>query len=209
MMEIIDVAQGSEEWLLARLGIPTASNFATVMAKGRSGGDSATRRKYMMRLAGERITGQPEETYKNAHMERGNTMEAEARTYYCFITDTLVERVGFIRNGEKGCSPDSLIGANGMLEVKTHLPSILIDMILKDEFPPEHKAQVQGQLWVAEREWSDIICYWPGMPSFVKRAYRDSAYIRDLSRAVDQFNEELHEVVAKIQAYGEPQGLAA
>lgn len=203
-LEIINCEQGTEEWFRARMGIPTASEFSTVLASGRGGGESKTRRTYMLKLAGEIITGELQESYTNAHMERGKVMEDEARSFYAFMNDAEPERVGFVRNGPKGCSPDSLIGTNGALEIKTALPHILADLILKDAFPPEHKAQTQGVLWVAEREWIDLVVYWPKMPRFVKRAFRDEAYIKDLSAGVDQFNAELQETVERLRRYGAP-----
>src|SRR5262249_4476067 len=153
--------QGTPEWFACRMGVPTASEFATVMAKGKEGTESKTRRTYLLKLAGEIVTGEPMENYSNAHMERGKAMEAEARDLYSFVKNTDSERIGFIRNGNKGCSPDSFIGEKGLLEIKTTLPHLLIDRLLHDDFPPEHKAQCQGQLLVAEREWIDIAVYWP------------------------------------------------
>ena len=41
-----------------------------------------------------------------------------------------------------------------------------------------------------------------GLPLFVKRAYRDERYISDLAAAVETFNSELQDVVAKVRAYG-------
>lgn len=201
---IFDCEQGSEAWYACRSGIPTASEFATVMASGKDGGDSKTRRTYMLKLAGELITGEVADSYSNGHMERGKAMEDEARDLYEFTYNVDLQRVGFIRNGMKGCSPDSLIGNDGMVEIKTKLPHLLAETILRDKFPAEHVAQCQGGLWVAEREWIDISVYWPKMPQFVKRAYRDEAYIKELSAAVDKFNDELHEVVAKLRRYGRP-----
>ncbi len=206
MMRVVDCEQGTTEWFRARAGMPTASEFATVMAKGKDGGASVTRRKYLYTLAGEIITGQPTESYSNAHMERGKVMEDDARREYAFMFDAEPERIDFIVNGRKGCSPDSLIGESGMLEIKTKLPHLLIETILADKFPAEHKAQCQGALWVAEREWIDIAVYWPGLPLFVKRAYRDEPYLKDLEAAVDQFNDELDGVVSRIRAYGLPEG---
>lgn len=208
-MQIINCEQGTEEWFRARAGMPTASEFATVMASGRGGGDSKTRRTYMLKLAGEILTGEPSESYTNAHMERGKVMEEEARRWYAFSRDVEPERVGFIVNGPKGCSPDSLLGTDGMLEIKTALPHILIEKLLKGEFSPEHKAQCQGALWVAEREWIDLVTYWPRLPPLVVRAQRDEVYIAGLSRAVDQFNDELAEMVAEVRRIGEGPRAAA
>lgn len=206
MIQVFNVEQGGDEWRAARAGIPTASMFHTVLAKGVAGGDSKTRREYMLKLAGERLTGQPMGTYTNGHMERGQVMEEEARRFYTFLTDLEPQQVGFIRNGEKGCSPDSLIGDDGMLEIKTAMPHILISYILSGSDLPAHKAQTQGGLWVAEREWIDLIVYWPGLPPFRHRTTRDDAYIAKLSDAVDAFNDELAEVVAKVQTFATPTG---
>ena len=195
MIEIFDFPQDSEEWRRARMGIPTASEFHSILAKG----EGKTRRSYMLRLAGEILTGEPAETYSNGHIERGKAMEDEARSCYAFMKDVDPEHVGFVRNGPVGCSPDSFIGAYGVLEIKTKLPALLIDCMLKDQFPPEHRAQCQGALWVTEREWIDLAIYWPGLPLFVRRATRDDAYIRDLAAAVDTFRSELAEIVERIR----------
>lgn len=198
MIRVLDCEQGSPEWFQARLGIPTASEFATVMAKGKNGGESVTRRTYMLKLIGERLTGEPMDNYTNAHMERGKAMEDEARNFYSFMQDAEPTRVGFITDDVKGCSPDSLIGNTGMLEIKTKLPHLLVDCLLKDEFPPEHRAQCQGALWVAEREWIDLAVYWPKLPLFVKRAYRDEPYIGEIAVAVERFRNEMAEMQSRV-----------
>jgi hypothetical protein len=201
-MQIIECDQGSEEWLRARMGIPTASEFATVMASGRGGGESKTRKTYMLKLAGEVLTGEPMDCHSNAHMERGKAMEPEARDLYAFMKDVEPQLVGFIRNGPKGRSPDSLIGNDGATEIKTKLAHLQIDCLLSGDLPPEHKAQCQGVLWVAEREWIDFVSYWPGLPLFIVREHRDEEYIAKLSAAVDQFNHELAQMVDRIRSLG-------
>ena len=208
-VEFIDVQQNTPQWFAARAGVPTASEFHKLLSIRKDAKDKVTRRKYMMKLAGEILTGEIIEGYSNAHMERGHAMEDEARTLYAFMHDVEPVRVGFARNGQKGCSPDSLLGDNAILEVKTKQPDLLIDCLLKDEFPPEHRAQCQGALWVCEREWIDIACYWPKLPLFTKRAYRDEAFIKELSQAVDDFNAELAELVDRVRRYGAPMSEAA
>ena len=200
MPAIINCEQGTLEWHEARRGIPTASEFATVLAKGKGGGESVTRRKYLLTLVGEILTGEvTPDGYTNPHMERGKTMEAEARNAYAFMVDTDPEQVGFIRNGEAGASPDSLVGTNGLLEIKTKLPHLLLDCIMQDRLPPEHVAQCQGQLWIAEREWLDFVAYWPKLPLFRFRVTRDEPYIAGLKAAVDQFNDEKAALVARFR----------
>lgn len=200
-VQIIDCEQGTPEWFAARAGIPTASRFATVLASGKGGAESKTRRKYMLQLAGERITGKPMETYSNAHMERGKEMEQEARDLYAMIRDVDPQSVGFMRRGDAGASPDALIGDLGLLEIKTKLPDLQIDLLLANRLPPEHVAQVQGQLWISCREWLDFVSYWPGLPIFVTRVHRDEKYIAALAAAVDEFNAELADVIATVSAY--------
>lgn len=194
-MEVFRCQQGSEEWRAARLGIPTASEFHAILAKG----EGKTRRKYMMTLIGELMTGEPSEGFTNGHTERGKEMEAEARDLYSFHRDVEPELVGFIRNGTKGASPDALVGSPGLLEIKTKLPHIQAEVLLANKLPSEHIAQCQGAIWVAEREWLDFVSYWPRMPIFIHRVYRDEAYIRILSSEVDRFVAEMHTLLAVLR----------
>ncbi len=200
-IKIFGCEQRSPEWYKCRSGIPTASQFSTVLAKGRGGGESKTRRSYLYKLAGERITGEPMESFSNQHMARGRAMEAEARNAYAFLRDADPTPVGFIRNGEAGASPDALLGDAGLLEIKTELPHLLIATLFRGAFPAQHWAQAQGQLWVSEREWCELVVYWPKLPLFVRRAWRDEDYIKKLSGAVALFNAELAEVVDQVQQY--------
>jgi len=200
MSELIvyDCEQGTSEWFAARLGIPTASEFATVLAKGRGGGESVTRRKYLLTLAAQRLTGEVVQTWAgNEHTERGHAMEDDARRLYAFQNDADPQLVGFMRRGEAGASPDSLVGANGLIEIKSKLPHLHLDVIERDRLPPEHVAQVQGQLWISGRDWCDFVSYWPKLPIFIKRVERDEEYIKALAQAVADFNGEVEAIVAK------------
>lgn len=201
-MIIHDCEQNSPEWFACRLGLPTASMFATVMAKGRDGGSSVTRRDYLYKLAGEVLTGEPMENYSNDAMVRGQVMEASARERYAFDTDAEPRLVGFISNFGAGASPDSLIGERGLLEIKTKQPNRHIEALLRDDIPPEHRAQCQGQLWIAEREWLDLAIYWPKLPLIVRRVTRDEAYIGEIAAAVNLFRGELANVVERVRRYG-------
>jgi hypothetical protein len=201
-VQIIQCDQGSPEWFAARAGIPTASEFHTVMAVGKQGGKSLTRKAYLNKLAGEILTGEPMASYVNADMERGKLMEDEARDLYSFQAGIQPQRVGFIRSGDKGASPDSLIGDKGGLEIKSAAAHIQIERLLADELPSEHKAQVHGGMWVCEREWWDFTSYCPKLPLFVKRVYRDEDYIKTIALAVELFNVELRQTVEYIRRYG-------
>jgi hypothetical protein len=208
MMQIIECEQGTPEWLAARAGIPTASEFHTVMAVGKNGGKSLTRIAYLNKLAGEVLTGEPMENFVSAAMERGSLMEDEARDLYAFQNGVDPQRVGFVRNGEKGASPDSLIGDKGGLEIKSAAAHIQVARLLDGGLPSEHKAQVQGNLWVCEREWWDFCSYCPKLPLLQVRVYRDEEYIKKIAREVDLFNIELQQTVEFIRKYGQKDAAA-
>jgi len=196
--EIIDCEQGSEAWLQARSGIVTASEFTNVMmTPGPRGGLPAGREKYMRRLVGELITGKPEDTYRSKDMERGQEMEAEAREHYAYLKDAKPVRIGFVKNFGAGASPDSLMGDDGLLEIKTNKPSVLIEIHESctvpgnSIIPSEHIDQVQGQLWITQRKWCDYFCYWPGMKPYLVRVPRDERRIAELKVGVTRFLAEL------------------
>jgi hypothetical protein len=198
-LEIIDCDQNSPEWIAARCGIVTASEMSTVMAKGRSGGESKTRRTYLCKLAAERLSGQPVQVWAgNAHTERGHALEPEARNLYAFMRDADPKLVGFMKRGPVGASPDSLIGEDGLLEIKAKLGHLQIEILETGEMPPEHKAQVQGQLWVSGRKWVDFMSYSPGLPPFIQRIERDPIYIAELAKATKVFLDELDVLTARI-----------
>ena len=81
-----------QQWLKDRAGLVTASCFSKVMAKGQG----KTRRSYMLKLAAEILTGQPQETYQSPAMERGLLLEDAAIAKYEFITGNSVTRTGYI-----------------------------------------------------------------------------------------------------------------
>nr|WP_298522113.1 lambda exonuclease family protein [uncultured Halomonas sp.] len=200
-MQILTLEQGTPEWHAARLGIVTMSEIKTLLVKGKGpGGFGAGALSYMHQLIGERITGEPAGAFQgNAHTQRGHELEPTARELYGEATGhTQLEQVGIILNHGAGYSPDSLVGNEGLIEVKTKLPKYQIELLLADELPQEHVAQCQGGLWISEREWIDFISYWPGMPLFVKRAYRDEVLIRTIAERVKAFYEELERRMALV-----------
>lgn len=204
-LQIIDCEQGTPEWLEARLGLPTASRFSDILAKG----EGKMRARYLRDLAADIIRGYPEpDTFSNAYMERGHEQEGEARSLYAF-TYAPVTRVGFMRNGRVGASPDSLVGADGGLEIKTALGHIQIERLQRGTCPTEHVAQVQGNLWISGRQWWHFMSYSRDMPPLVVRVERDEAYIAQLAKAVDAFNEELDAIVASIRGVDQFRAAAA
>lgn len=200
-LTIYTCEQNSPEWLEARRGIVTASEFDTVQAQGRTkGSESVTRRKYLLTLVGEILTGELAPGWEgNRHTERGHLLEPEARELYALVQGVEPQQVGFLRRGRVGASPDSLVGDDGLLEIKTKMPHLQLDLLDRDRLPPEHVAQVQGQLWVSGRQWCDFVSYWPGLPPFIKRVERDEDYIASLATAVDAFLAEMDTWIARFR----------
>lgn len=200
MQIISDVEQGTQAWLDLRLGIITCSELDSLLVNGKGeAGFGAGALTYMNTLIGERITGEAADPFQgNRHTERGHEYEGVARSLYQSQIDVTTTQVGIILNYGIGYSPDSLIGDAGLTEIKTKLPKFQVEVILSDEIPKEHIPQCQGGLWVAEREWIDFVCYWPGMPLFIKRAYRDEVMIRKLSERVKTFYEILDDRMSRV-----------
>lgn len=200
-MEIVTgIEQGSDEWLELRAGKVTASNFSKVLSKGQG----KTRNGYMYQLAAEILTGAPAETFKNSAMEWGNECEPQARAMYELESDCDVEEVTFIHGREMvGVSPDGLVGDKGLLEIKCPATTTQIERYLSGKFPTTYKAQVQGQLWVAEREWCDFVSFDPridGAASYLcLRVQRDDEYIESLSAEVDRFIKDLLNILEKLR----------
>lgn len=196
MMEIFNLEQGTPEWHQARCGVITASEMKNVIASGRGNAESKTRRKYMLVLAAEIITGEPCVAFEgNEHTERGHVQEPIARQLYQDLTGNNVEQVGFIKQDRVGVSPDGLVGDEGGIEIKSKLPHLHLEALLADRIPPEHVAQLQTFLWVTGREWIDFVSYCPGLPIFVKREEPDIEYQKMLESRCGQFCDELDTLV--------------
>ena len=207
-----DIEQGTSAWHEIRRGVPSASRFKTIMADGREGNPSETRRKLMNVMAGEIITGEVAETFRSEAMERGNEMEPELRDWYGRTRFADIAQVGFIKRTihnplgtsfAAGCSPDALIAKDGVLEIKTTRPDLLIELMERAAGPPPgHRAQCQGALWITGRAWCDLIIGYRGMPKLSFRIERDDSYIAGLAAAVEIFDYELRALVAKIRKMG-------
>lgn len=197
IMTVIDCVQNSEEWYAAKLGVVSASNFSKVLNKGTGRG------LYMRKLAAERLTGLRENGYHDKNMDAGSLTEAEARDYYAMANDCIVNEVGFVkRDDDIGCSPDGMVGEEGIIEVKCPLSSTHVANIINNKMPSEYKPQVQGLLWITERQWCDFISYDPRnpyRPMFPVRVERDAEYIQKLAGQAGLFVKELKELVSKIQ----------
>lgn len=196
--------QGSPEWLAARAGHCTASRFKDVLAKIKTG-ESASRRNYRIQLVTERLTGRPCDSYTNAAMEWGTATEPFARAAYEGARSLMVDEAGFLAHPSVlwvGGSPDGLIGKDGGCEIKCPHQSTVHVETLEGGMPTEHRAQVQGILWVTGRAWWDFISFDPRMPEhlqlYIERIERDEAYIATLAAEVERFLGEVEAMAQRL-----------
>lgn len=186
-----DIKQGTPAWLAIRAGIPTASAFDRIVTK--SGKPSSQAEKYLHRLLAERMVGHPVIDAISYWQGRGTQMEAEAVAYYEGQRELDTVPVGFVTNdaGTIGASPDRLVGDEGLLEIKVPSEAVHVSYLLTKHVDAEYFPQVQGQLWISERRWLDILSYHPEMPPALIHVERDEKFIAILSAAVTKFSGEL------------------
>ena len=202
----LDTPQRSEAWINARLGKVTASRVADLMAKTKTG-YSASRANYMAQLVCERLTGQQQESYSNAAMQWGTDTEPQARAAYEFLTDAVVEETGFVMHPtipDFGASPDGLIGAEGMLEIKCPNTATHLDTLLSETVPGKYVTQMQVQMACSGRAWCDFVSFDPRLPAelqmWVRRVPRDDEAIAEIEAETVKFLGELAEKVAALKS---------
>ena len=199
-MIIENVVQGTPEWQKERVGIPTASCFDKIITV--KGERSKQRTKYMYQLAAERITGIKENGYQNAVMERGIQMEDEARKMYELMTGYTVTTVGVCYPDEQkryGCSPDGLIGEEGLVEIKCPTSAIHVGYLLGGVLPTDYVQQCQGQLLVTGRKWVDFFSFYPGLKPLLVKVKPDKKFLHSLQVELEIFCKELDAITEKIR----------
>lgn len=202
-MRILQAEQRSPEWFAARLGRATASNFANILAAK----TTAAHRNYRVRLALERLTGKQEDVFQSDAMRQGTEREPLARIAYEALTGNLVEEVGLCLHDtlECGASPDGLIDAVKGLEIKCPTPGKHCESLRASAEPPEYTAQIQGCMWITDRQEWDFVSYCPEFPEnaqlIVRTIKRDDAYIDKLAKAVEAFMADVDAEVEAIRNY--------
>ena len=187
----LDCEQGSEEWLAARLGIPTATGFENIVTA--TGKKSASYIKYMAELIEESILGGGD-TFKSGFMERGNQLEPQARAAYEFLTGNDVIQVGGVylnENRDVMVSPDGLIPSlQKGLEIKCPKMSTHIRYLLEGGVPTEYVIQVQANLWVTGYDTWDFVSYCPEYQKqtlYIFTACRDQTLMTAFDKLIPQF----------------------
>tara|TARA_Y100000310_G_C20412515_1_gene682722 strand:- start:178 stop:786 length:609 start_codon:yes stop_codon:yes gene_type:complete len=200
MIVINDVDQNTQEWLELRAGVVTASNFHKLISAAK-GDYSKQADKYAIKLIAEKLTGEIDETYSNAAMERGIIMEEEARDWYA-LAGNKVEQVGLIFKDDRklvGCSPDGCGEVKG-LEIKCVIGSTMVAYLLGSEesIVNEYKQQIQGSMFVTGFQSWDLLIYHPSFDPLLITVQRDDLYIRKIEIAIARFLKDMNEKIERI-----------
>ncbi|MHA7114675.1 lambda exonuclease family protein [Pseudomonas promysalinigenes] len=200
--------QRSAEWFAARLGCVTASRVKDVMASGRGGAPSATRKNYMMELLCERLTGQqsgPDLSNKPA-VQRGVELEPFACMAYEADKGLMVVETGLVMHPSIpgfGASPDGLVGDDGVLEIKCPNTATHIATMQSERHDPQYEWQMLAQMACTGRAWADFVSYDDRLPEPLQyvchRFERDFKRIRDMEAEVSAFLEELADLEKKMR----------
>lgn len=194
--------QGTDEWKAARAGKITGSKAECINA----GGKGITRRKYMVQLVAERLSGIPQEGgYQSPAMLAGTALEPEARATYEAETGELVREAGFAYlTIPAGCSVDGFVGESGIQEIKCPEPHVHVDYMERMRVPPEYVPQVTHNLWVTGAEWVDFVSYCPAMPEglqlLIVRAARNEFAIEAHEEAALRFLAETEAMESRLRA---------
>lgn len=206
--------QGTDEWKRARLGKVTASRVADVIARTKTGWGTS-RKNYMAELIAERLTGVPAEGFTNAAMQWGTDTEPQARAAYQFFRDEEVIEIAFVSHPSiimSGASPDGLVGADGLLELKCPNTATHIETMLSGNIPEKYVTQMLWQMACTGRAWCDFVSFDPRMPErmrlFTKRLQRDDDRIKELESLVCGFLREIEETITALTAV-EPETMVA
>lgn len=208
--------QGSDEWLLSRVGKVTASRIVDVMATTQKGTEAKAREHYRGELMCERLGGKSQESFSSAAMRWGTETEPQARAAYEFYSGNYVDQVGLIDHptiANTGASPDGLIERDGLIEIKCPNTTTHFRTLLTGEIDAAYIDQMQWQMECTNRQWCDFVSFDPRLPEayqmFVKRVDRDPVRVAEITEGVTALLSQVGSETAELRAKYEMQAEAA
>lgn len=180
-----DIEQRSREWFEIRKLKFTASNATAIRANGK--GLETLVRELVRDYYSSRTYEEYTTDVTNKHLTRGCKFEDKARCIYEIETGNKVEQVAFVEKSKYiGCSPDGLVGLDGLLEIKNPDDKVFFEYVLTGKIDSSHYNQIQMQLYVTERQWCDYFVFNPNFtPNFVlTRIYRDGEAISQIANGL-------------------------
>ena len=211
-MNMIDCEQRTEAWRMIRAGKVTASAISDVLAKGKSkGSEASTRINYRAKLIAEILTGRPtEDEYISFRMQWGIDTEPLARAAYELARDLTIEPAGFVLHPRIECfgaSPDGFLGSDGLIQIKCPNTATHLDYLLAGEVPVEYQPQMLVEMACTGRQWTEFVSFDPRLPRhlqlFVRRFPRDEARIAEIESKVEEFLEEIQDMLVRLSSLGD------
>lgn len=195
--------QGSEEWLLARCGLLTASEMKLILTPTLKVASNKEEKTHLYELLAQRISGYVEPHYVGDDMLRGQVDEVEAKIIYAKNFAPVTD-MGFITNDKwgftLGYSPDGLVGDDGLIECKSRRQKYQIATVIENvagqTIPADYLLQQQTGHLVSERSWLDFISYSGGLPMVTIRVYPDPKVMNAIVEAAGEFERRLAEKLA-------------
>jgi hypothetical protein len=199
-----DVEQNTEAWEDLRAGKITSSPLGKVMAnEGAAFGKPA--KDYAVSICIERMTGRKlSGGFSNSHTDRGHAQEPLARMAYEDQTFSEVSNGGFFDLGDIGCSPDGLVYGDGLIEIKSVIPSVHYENLSRQSFDPTYKWQLFANLKFTQREWIDFISFCEDFPEekqlYVCRIYRGQLVeeFKRIDKRLDEFRRMIDKTYKQI-----------
>lgn len=198
-----------QDWLMARCGKLSSARMYDVCFRKKNGDFGAAREKQMFALIAEHLTGIPTENqFLSGPMLWGIETEPQARKAYELATGEEVRKTGFVDHPsipQSGCSPDGLVGYEGLVEIKCPETRTHIAYMLAGEVPEDYLPQMHWQLAChPTREWSDFVSFDPRMPKglqiFRKRLPRDARKIMAYENDAIAFLSEMSFMLARLES---------
>lgn len=195
------IQHGTQEWWDSRKGIPTASRFDDLAAKGQG----ITAMRYVCEKVAEQL-GAELPRFESLEMQWGITHEADAIEAYELRTFRKVQHAGFhiVDNDGKywGATPDGLVGEDGILEVKCPATTTHLMTFVKG-VPSQYLLQIEGELRATGRKWCDFVSYDPrckGAELYIERVYPSDERFATIQEAVTKFYTIKDTILTKIKA---------
>jgi putative phage-type endonuclease len=192
--------QRNSEWFQERIGHLTASRMSAVLDFRKDGKPGASRIKLLDDLVAERCNDAMTQMFVNEAMQHGIDTEDEARAAYETLTGHKVSLVGMVKHPRIeycGASPDGLIGADGLLEIKCPSTTTHINYVRAKVVPEQYQPQMLLQLACTRRKWCDFFSYDPrilkGPKHFLIRFEPSEDDIAGIEKLSEQFLQEVED----------------
>lgn len=171
--------------------------------------ESSERQSYRDRIVSQILCGyhgQDSDEWKGKDVEWGMEFEATAVAQYEVANACTTRRVGFVTSElipRFGCSPDRLVGTDGLAQIKCPKTTTHLNYRLAGVVPEEYEPQLVAEMACTGRQWADFVSFDPRLTDpdlrlLVIRLPRNEKRIAEVEAAVMEFLAEVDQTIAKL-----------